>query len=117
MPYDKSPTTFFGAGYSYSSSNKKITLSTNNSTHAIKLNELTNAEANQSTGDVRKLAYAIMMFMNQRIEELGINKPTKMTIASSSRSGSSRGSIGGLLKTFVVTFYRSNSSPYDVTAE
>lgn len=94
-----------------------ITLSTSNSTHAIKLGELTNSEANQATGDVRKLAYAIMVFIEQRIAQLGASKPTKMTVATGIKNGSIQASLGGLLKTYVITFYRSNVSHYDVTPE
>jgi hypothetical protein len=117
MPYDISPSSFFGTGYSYSSANKAITFSTANSSHAIKLAELTNSEANQTTGDARKLAYAIMVFIEQRIAQLGGNKPTKMTISTAIKNGSIQASSGGLLKTYVITFFRSNSSHYDVTPE
>jgi hypothetical protein len=117
MPYDTSPSSFFGTGYSYSSANKTITLSTSNSTHSIKLGELTNSEANQATGDVRKLAYALMVFIEQRIAQLGSNKPTKMTIGTTVKNGSTQASSGGLLKIYVITFYRSNVSHYDVTPE
>jgi len=117
MPYDTSPSSFFGTGYSYSSANKIITFSTASSNHSIKLGELTNSEANQTTGDARKLAYAIMVFIEQRIAQLGASKPTKMTLATGIKNGSTQASLGGLLKTYVITFYRSNASHYDVTPE
>jgi len=117
MPYDKSPSSFFGTGYSYSSANKNITLSTANSTHAIKLNELTNTEASTSTGDVRKLAYALILFIEERVTALGGNKPTKMTVTTTVSNGSAQVSAGGLLKTFVITFSRSNTAHFDVTPE
>jgi hypothetical protein len=117
MPFDKSPSSFFGTGYSYSSANKTITLSTANSTHAIKLDELTNSEANTSTGDARKLAYALILFIEQRISALGLNKPTKMVVSTAIANGSTQASAGGLLKTFVISFNRTNPSHYDVTPE
>jgi hypothetical protein len=117
MAYDKSPSSFFGAGYSYSSANKKITLSTANSTDAIKLDELTNTEASTTTGDVRKLAYALILFMEQRITALGSGKPTKMVIAKGISNGSTQASAGGLVKTFTISFYRSNTAHFDVTPE
>ena len=117
MPYDKSPTSFFGSGYSYSSAEKKITFSTSNSTHAIKLDELTNAEANASTGDARKLVYALILFIEQRVTALAGNKPTKMLVSTSTSNGSAQASAGGILKTFSISFLRSNTAHYDVTPE
>jgi hypothetical protein len=114
---DLSPSSFFGTGYSYSSLEKTITLSTANSTDQIKLAELTNTEASTVTGDVRKIAYALILFMEQRITSLGGGKPTKMTITTAISNGSAQASAGGLLKTFVITFFRSNASHYDVTPE
>jgi hypothetical protein len=117
MPYDKSPSSFFGAGYLYSSADKKITFSTNNSTDTIKLSELTNTEASTSTGDVRKLVYALILFIEQRVSALGASKPTKMVVKTSIANGSAKASAGGLVKTIAIEFYRSNSSHYDVTPE
>jgi hypothetical protein len=117
MAYDKSPSSFFGTGYSYSSANNKITLSTSNSTHAIKLDELTNSEASTTTGDVRKLAYALILFIEQRVTALAGNKPTKMTVTTTTSNGSAQASAGGLLKTFAITFYRKNTAHFDVTPE
>ena len=117
MAFNKTPPSFFGTGYAYSSVNKKITLSTNNATDVIKLGELTNTEANQSTGDARKLIYALMLFIEQRIVELGASKPVKMTVSTRIANGSAQASVGGLLKTYVFEFYRSNPAHYDVTPE
>lgn len=117
MAYDKSPSSFFGTGYSYSSTDKIITLSTASSTHAIKLNELTNTEASTTTGDVRKLAYALILFIEQRVTALAPNKPTKMLVSSSISNGSAQASAGGMLKTFSLSFYRNNTAHYDVTPE
>lgn len=117
MAFNKTPSSFFGTGYAYSSVNKKITLSTNNSTDVIKLSELTNTEANQSTGDARKLVYALILFIEQRLVELGSSKSVKMTVSTRIANGSTQASAGGLLKTYVLEFYRSNSTHYDVTPE
>lgn len=117
MAFNKTPPSFFGTGYAYSSVNKKITLCTNNSTEVIKLSELTNTEANQSTGDARKLVYALISFIEQRLVELGTSKSVKMTVKTGISNGSSQASAGGLLKTYVLEFYRSNSTHYDVTPE
>lgn len=117
MAFNKTPSSFFGTGYAYSSVNKRITLSTNNSTDVIKLSELTNTEANQTTGDARKLIYALILFIEQRIGELGASKPIKMTVKTGISNGSSQASAGGLLKTYVFEFYRSNPAHYDVTPE
>lgn len=117
MAFNKTPPSFFGTGYVYSSVNKRITLSTNNSTEVIKLSELTNTEANQSTGDARKLVYALMLFIEQRLVELGSSKSVKMTVSTRISNGSTQASTGGMLKTYVFDFYRSNPAHYDVTPE
>ena len=117
MAFNKTPSSFFGTGYAYSSVDKKITLSTNNSTEVIKLSELTNTEANQITGDARKLVYALILFIEQRLIELGSSKSVKMTVSTRIGNGSSQASAGGLIKTYVFDFFRNNSAHYDVTPE
>ena len=55
---DKSPATWLGAGYN--SSSGKIELSTNNAFSNKLLTELTDAEADETTGDIRKLLFGIL---------------------------------------------------------
>lgn len=55
---DKSPTTWLGAGYN--SSTGKIELNTNNASANKLLTELTDVEADETTGDIRKLLFGIL---------------------------------------------------------
>ena len=55
---DKSPATWLGAGYN--SSSGKIELNTNDADANRLLTELTDAEADETTGDFRKLLFGIL---------------------------------------------------------
>jgi len=59
MPFtDKSPAAWLGAGYN--SSTGKIELNTNSAFTNKLLTELTDAEADETTGDIRKLLFGIL---------------------------------------------------------
>lgn len=69
---------------------------------AIALPELTDAEANASTGDIRKIYFALAEAIYQSWNNTATaNRPTKMTIA---RSSSINESTGIATKTYVLTF-------------
>lgn len=59
MPFtDKSPAAWLGAGYN--SSSGKIELNTNDAVTNKLLTELTDAEADEAAGDIRKLLFGII---------------------------------------------------------
>jgi hypothetical protein len=59
MPFtEKSPAAWLGAGYN--SATGKIELNTNNAATNKLLTELTDAEADETTGDIRKLLFGVV---------------------------------------------------------
>jgi hypothetical protein len=60
MAFNKAPSAWLGAGYSADSANDEITFTTADAGSDIGLPELTNAEADETTGDVRAIAHALV---------------------------------------------------------
>ena len=82
MAFNKTPTTWLGAGYSASSVNNTITLTTGDATTNITLPELTNAEANASTGDIKKIILAVVeKFYDKYNTTVLADRPAKMMIS------------------------------------
>jgi hypothetical protein len=89
--YD-TPGEWFGAGYVLASS--AISFNTATAVTDVTLPELTDAEANASTGDVRKVIFAIMEQLYTKYNSLATaDKPTKMTISKSSSINTSTGIV------------------------
>lgn len=81
MAFTKAPSTWFGAGYSLASSNIKLTTVTAGSN--IALPQLTDTDANATTGDIRVVAFAIVEALYQAWVAQAGNQPTKMGISRS----------------------------------
>ncbi len=79
MAFNPAPQTWLGAGYTLASSNVKLTTQTAGSN--IALPELTDTEANATTGDIRKVAFAIAeaLFAAWSAQGEG-NQPLEMTL-------------------------------------
>jgi hypothetical protein len=90
MAFDKKPSTWLGAGYAASAENHTITLNTADAASDKTVPELADAEADPTTGDVRKLVFALMeMLYAAWAAQAAVDRPTKLTIyKSSSVSGS-----------------------------
>ena len=100
MAFDSKPSTWLGAGYALTSS--QIILNT--ATHAapVCLDELTDPEANATTGDIRKLFYALCEKMWQSYNSTATaDKPSKMRFY---RSTSSNDAAGTESRSYSFTF-------------
>lgn len=78
---------------------------TGTGTHTIKalgsLQELTDAEANASTGDYRKIVYALMEFLYQKFNNTpSADRPSRLTI---SRSSSTNETTGRMTRNYTVS--------------
>lgn len=85
MAFDKKPATWLGAGYAADSSGHTISLNTGNAASNQLLLELTDAEADPETGDVRKLIFALMESLNVAWEAQDpVDRPARMMMYKSS---------------------------------
>lgn len=75
MAFDKTPTVLLGAGYSADSSTLTFTIAN--------YAELTNAEADEATGDSRKIIFALLEGIAKRFEAtLVADRPSKMRLTT-----------------------------------
>lgn len=82
MAFTQTPTTWLGAGYSASSGSNTITLTTGTASTNVTLPELTNTEANASTGDIRKIMLAVVeKFYDKFNTTVLADRPAKMSIS------------------------------------
>lgn len=76
--YDK-PGEFFGAGYALASSEIKFTTNDNGGTKL--LTKLTDTEANATTGDTRKVLFALLDALYQKWVAMAVaDRPTKVSV-------------------------------------
>jgi len=87
MAFDKKPSTWLGAGYAASTENHTITLNTADAASDKTVPELADAEADPTTGDVRKLVFALMeMLYAAWAAQETADRPTRVTIYKSSQA-------------------------------
>lgn len=80
MSFTAVPSTFFGAGYSLAGN--AISMNTNTAGSNKTLVELTDAEANATSGDWRKIVFALMEKLATAYAAIEVaDRPTKVTIA------------------------------------
>jgi hypothetical protein len=97
MPFtDKSPASWLGAGYNASTG--KIELNTSTAATNKLLTELTDAEANETTGDIRKLLFGILDGLYVKYQEknsaLAIaNRPERVTFTRNTSVNDATGLI------------------------
>lgn len=109
--YDN-PGEWFGAGYSLASN--AITMNTNDAAANKTLTELTDAEANATTGDSRKVIYALAEAFYAKYNSLATaDRPTQMQIY---RSTSSNDITGETTRTYTLVF-KVTPTDVDVAAE
>jgi hypothetical protein len=93
MAYDGKPSTWI-ASWSEDGTNVTFPIAS--------MAELTAAEADATTGDIRKVAFAIAEVLFQKYNSLAAaDRPTKMTI---SKSSSVNTSTGVMTNTYTLTF-------------
>ena len=83
---DKSPSAWLGAGYN--SATGKIELNTNNAGSNKLLTELTDDEADETTGDIRKLVFGIVdglytQFINKNSQLAAADRPQRISFTRS----------------------------------
>lgn len=92
MAYNAAPSSFFGAGYNLSTSVMGLTTVTAAGDKALV--QLTDVEANATTGDWRKVVFAIMEQLNTNWQTLdAADRPTKLSITKNSRVDANTGII------------------------
>lgn len=92
MAYSAVPTSFFGAGIS--NGTHTLIVNTNDAAADKTLTELTDVEANASTGDWRKIVFAIMECLSAKWEATAVaDRPTKLSISKSSSINAQTGAI------------------------
>lgn len=100
MAFDSKPSTWLGAGYTLASSVAGFTTATSGGT--VCLSELTDTEANATTGDIRKLMYAVCeKFWQAYNGTATADRPAKMRIF---RSTSSNDAAGTESRSYTITF-------------
>jgi hypothetical protein len=94
MPYTSVPSTWLGAGYTVSGSGSTaaINFGINGNTNAT-LDQITLAEANASSGDIRKILYGIVEGIYQKTLAQGANLPNRFSISKSSSVNATTGLI------------------------
>jgi hypothetical protein len=103
MPFtDKSPAAWLGAGYNASTG--KIELNTNTAATNKLLTELTDAEADETTGDIRKLLFGILdglytQFNSKNSALAAADRPQRITFT---RSTSVNDATGFINRAYVV---------------
>jgi hypothetical protein len=92
MPYSPVPSTFFGAGMT--NGTNTLILSTNDASGTKLLTQLTDAEAHVTTGDFRKIIFAIMEMLSTKWEATDVaDRPAKVAITKSSSINALTGAI------------------------
>jgi hypothetical protein len=87
MAFDPKPSTWLGAGFSVDTDNHCIKLNTNDAATNKLLTELTDAEAHATSGDIRKVIFALLEMLSTiwlAIDEA--NRPTRVLLYKSSQS-------------------------------
>ena len=93
---DKSPASWLGAGYNATTG--KIELNTNNASTDKLLPELTDSEADETTGDIRKLMYGLLDGLHKKLEAKNAalavaDRPVNFSLSKSSSISPTDGSI------------------------
>jgi len=101
---DKSPAAWLGAGYNASTG--KIELNTNTAAANKLLTELTDAEANETTGDIRKLLFGIIDglytgFNNKNSQLAAADRPQRTAFT---RSTSFNDATGIITRSYSISF-------------
>lgn len=107
---DKSPAAWLGAGYNHVTG--KIELNTNNAATNKLLPELTDAEADETTGDIRKLLFGIFdgLFVRFRTKNDSLaaeDRPQRMVFT---RSTVVNEATGVITRSYTVSFQLGASS-------
>lgn len=113
MAFNPQPSTWLGAGYSLASHVLGFTGSSASSN--VTIPNLPDADANASTGDIRKIWFNMIEAFYQMwvVQVAAANQPTKMTLIRSSIENSD----GTFTRTYTCQFIVASSGAPDVVAE
>lgn len=107
MAFDKKPSTWLGAGYELDAGNHVLKLNTADAASDKTLAQLTDAEGHATTGDIRKVIFALLEALYQAHAAVdAADRPSRVTLYKSSQA------TGGVL-THTYTVVCVN----DITAE
>jgi hypothetical protein len=109
MPYSKVPSAWLGAGYTLSSNKVQFNTSTAGSNPLVL--ELTDAQANATTGDIAQIFYGLSSMMHKAYAaKADADRPANMTLNKSTQSVSET----QILHSFTLSFTVSSNVVYDV---
>lgn len=100
MAFTAVPSAWLGAGYTVSTGSHTISLTTNTAGSNKILTELTDAEADPTTGDIREIARALAKALYDAYVAQTTNVPNRMQIFK--QSGAT--AAGHVLETYTFTF-------------
>lgn len=102
MSADIKPSTWLGSGYTVNTGSHIVSMTTNDAGSNIVLKNLTDAEADPTTGDIRKVAFEFVeaMFQAWTTQVAASNQPLQMTISRSSFENAA----GELTRTYNLQF-------------
>lgn len=111
MAYTKVPSTWLGAGATLSS--HVIGFNTNDASSNKTLTQLTDADANMTTGDIRVIYYALCEKMFQSWVTQSGSQPAKMTI----RRAVTQDSGANIRETYILDFIVTPGTPSTLASE
>lgn len=93
MAFDAKPSTWLGAGYTVDAGNHLIKLTTAEAVVKA-VPELTDAEANPTTGDIRKVIFALLEAIYQaQLAQLVADRPAQVVVYRSSQTDETTGIV------------------------
>jgi hypothetical protein len=101
MAFDKTPSVWLGAGYSHAS--HAISLNTADASSDQLLTILTDADADETTGDIRQIIRSVLYMLDVKwaVQDAGDDLPAKMRFRKSLGLNSSAGEV---TETYVIEF-------------
>jgi hypothetical protein len=109
MAYNKAPSGWLGAGYTLASN--KVQFNTSSAASNPLVLELTDAQANATTGDVAQVFYGLCGMMNKAwAAKATADRPSNMVVSKSTQSVSET----QIQHNFSLSFIVSNDVVYDV---
>ena len=86
MPFNKAPNQWFDG---YSATTGTMTFKTSNGTAPVSFPEITDTEANASTGDYRKVLFGLMETLFQKYNsKASADRPSRVTVGRSGQTQS-----------------------------
>lgn len=111
MAFNKAPSNWL-TGYSLNTN--AVTVNTSNAGATATFPELTSSEANASTGDIRKIVYAVIEQLYQKFQATpAADRPNRMNVSRSSTVGTDN----AVTHTYIVTLTMAANGGLEVADE